>query len=608
LSGSVRATIGAPDRDALEAVVRLPSIEDIALDPQGTGLALVVRFASGDGYVSSVVVAPRRSAANSLAVSPHQGARGPRWSPDGRTLAYVTREELCIWEVATGACSVVGRVDDPGAPAWSPTGEDLAVCAGDRAQRDLLVFPRAGGAPATVASHAGLECPAWSPLGDMIACCVVHQAPADPPRAHIAIFTAGGGPVPRDSATMAFAVAPSWSPNGESIAFFGVTEPRIGLEDPALGIWTEALGSTGPRCLLDAGAILGRPLSDARGPEWCGDQLIALRAHRGDIHVVRLRDGAEPEILIAGDVQATCLSAAASHFACVESTPLRPSRAIVRGLRASRQRPRPHISLSTGPAIEGVRWERRAFHTPNGERDGFLMQPSRRQGPTPLLIAVHGGPHGFAGSGFLQGHCYRYALVIRGWSVLALNATGSGSYGQAFADGIRGHWGEHDLPEHLAALDELIAAGDANPSRVAIAGHSYGGYLAAWAVCHVDRFRAAVVGAPIGNLTTFYATSDIGQWYTSWEMRGTPRDADERYRQLSPVTHAGNASCPVLLIHGEADVRCPVGQSHELHAALPHSELVNYPGAGHRFYRDGAPSLRLDYNRRIIDFLEREVP
>ena len=109
-------------------------------------------------------------------------------------------------------------------------------------------------------------------------------------------------------------------------------------------------------------------------------------------------------------------------------------------------------------------------------------------------ISVPVGPENPHGNAFYAGYFYRYILPARGWAVLLLNPTGSGSYGSAFADGIRGRWGEHDLPEQLAAVDALVAEGVADPDRLAITGYSYGGFMTSWTVGHTDRFKAAVIG------------------------------------------------------------------------------------------------------------------
>ncbi len=216
------------------------------------------------------------------------------------------------------------------------------------------------------------------------------------------------------------------------------------------------------------------------------------------------------------------------------------------------------------------------------------------------------------GNAFLHSAFYAYVLAARGWAVLALNPHGSGSYGRAFAHAIRGRWGEHDLPEQLAAVDALVGEGVADPERLAVAGYSYGGYMTAWTIGHTDRFRAAVVGAPVTNLESFHGTSDIGLWFGSFEMGGDLVGHRATYRRLSPVHAADRVTTPTLILHGEADDRCPIGQGEEFFAALvaagkAPAELVRYPGQSHLFPGTGRPSHRVDFNRRVVEWVERHT-
>jgi dipeptidyl aminopeptidase/acylaminoacyl peptidase len=230
----------------------------------------------------------------------------------------------------------------------------------------------------------------------------------------------------------------------------------------------------------------------------------------------------------------------------------------------------------------------------------------------PLLLDIHGGPHGFVGNYFSLSHFYRYALASQGWTVLALNPSGSGSYGEAFANSICGRWGEFDMPEHLAAIDELVAEGIAHPDLLAVAGYSYGGYMAAWMIGYSDRFRAAVVGAPIVNLESLHGTSDIGMWYCFWEMQGDIVSNRDRFRRLSPVNYVDQVTTPTLILHGEADERCPISQGEELFIGLlavgrVPVEFVRYPESSHLFLSSGWPRHRVDYHRRVMSWLEHYV-
>jgi dipeptidyl aminopeptidase/acylaminoacyl peptidase len=233
--------------------------------------------------------------------------------------------------------------------------------------------------------------------------------------------------------------------------------------------------------------------------------------------------------------------------------------------------------------------------------------------PAPLLVEIHGGPHSYHGNAFPLGAFHVLVLASRGWAVLALNPTGSGSYGQGFARAIRGRWGEQDLPEQLAAVDALVAEGVADPARLAVSGYSYGGFMAAWTIGHTDRFKAAVVGAPVTNLESFHGTADIGPWFAASEMDGDIVRHRETYRRLSPVAYVDRVRTPTLIVHGEADDRCPVGQGEELFIGLLAAgrvpvQMVRYPGESHLFRSTGSPGHRLDLTRRIVEWVEQHTP
>jgi dipeptidyl aminopeptidase/acylaminoacyl peptidase len=253
--------------------------------------------------------------------------------------------------------------------------------------------------------------------------------------------------------------------------------------------------------------------------------------------------------------------------------------------------------------------QRRTFQTPHGEIDGWVMRAAGAQGPTPLLVDIHGGPHSAFGSVFPLNPFYWLVAQAQGWTVLATNPTGSGTYGREFARTLLGQWGEYDLPEQMAAIDALVEEGIADPDRLAVTGYSYGGYMTSWVVGHTDRFKAAVIGAPVTNLESFHGTSDIGMWFGPFEMGGPLIENREVFRRLSPITYIDQVTTPCLILHGEADDRCPIGQGEEffigLRAQKKPAEMVRYPGGSHAFRGAGTPSHRLDYVNRLIDWITR---
>ncbi|WP_281782056.1 S9 family peptidase [Lysobacter auxotrophicus] len=263
----------------------------------------------------------------------------------------------------------------------------------------------------------------------------------------------------------------------------------------------------------------------------------------------------------------------------------------------ARKRERPRVSV-------------RRFDVPDGEGgteqvDAWILRP-QGEGPFPVLVDMHGGPQSTALID-LPSHVYWYELVARGWMIVAPNAVGSGSYGTDFAKRLIGRWGELDFPQHLAILDRLRADGLID-DRIACAGKSYGGFLSAWAVGHSDAFRAAVVSAPVANIESHAGTSDTGFYVTPYAMGGEIDQVRERYHRLSPVEYCRRADAAVLLLQGQDDERCPLGQSEEMVANLVRCStapvrMVVYPRGSHGMAGTGNLAHRVDYHTRLADWV-----
>ncbi len=147
---------------------------------------------------------------------------------------------------------------------------------------------------------------------------------------------------------------------------------------------------------------------------------------------------------------------------------------------------------------------------------------------------------------------------------------------------------------------------------IACAGKSYGGYLSAWAIGQTDRFKAAVVSAPVTNVMSHAGTSDTGYYVSPYAMDARFQDPPAASARLSPAIHAPDAHTATLILQGADDQRCPVGQAEELFATLVRCtqdpvRLGVYPDGSHQLAGSGKPSLRVDYHRRTVEWLERYV-
>jgi dipeptidyl aminopeptidase/acylaminoacyl peptidase len=232
------------------------------------------------------------------------------------------------------------------------------------------------------------------------------------------------------------------------------------------------------------------------------------------------------------------------------------------------------------PEVRIVRW----MGEGGVEIEGVLMTPAGADGLLPTIVCVHGGPTWNWGAYFSDSEPNAVLLASAGYACLLPNPRGSAGRGHAFAQAVIGDGGGIDYRDIMAGVDHVIAEGIADPNRLGIAGLSYGGYIAGWAVGQTDRFAAAVAMSVVSDYVSFHLTSEVW-WYDAAILEGAWHDASSQYADRSPVTHAHRCTTPTLILQG-ADDRCtPLGQAQELFTAIAETgtevELVVYPREGH---------------------------
>ena len=226
----------------------------------------------------------------------------------------------------------------------------------------------------------------------------------------------------------------------------------------------------------------------------------------------------------------------------------------------------------------------------------------------PLVLEIHGGPNGAFYDSFVP---LQQLLAANGYITLAVNPRGSSTYGDDFMTAVLDDWGGEDYLDLMAAVDEVAARPYVDETRMGVHGYSYGGFMSSWIVGHNRRFRAAVVGAPCTDLVGMYGTSDIGVSFGEVQWGGVFEEAYQKLVYRSPITYAPNVEAPVLLLHGEADVRCPISQSEAYFVRLKRLgkevEMVRFPGCSHSFPRQGHPKLREEYLARTLEWFNKYV-
>ncbi|WP_405171801.1 S9 family peptidase [Paenibacillus sp. FSL H8-0280] len=238
------------------------------------------------------------------------------------------------------------------------------------------------------------------------------------------------------------------------------------------------------------------------------------------------------------------------------------------------------------------------FNSSDGLRlQGWIMKPHGMVDGVkiPTILEIHGGPHMMYGFTFM--HEFQI-LAAQGYAVVYINPRGGLGYGQQFVDACRGDYGGGDYRDLMESVDYALSQYEfIDESRLGVTGGSYGGFMTNWIVGHTDRFKAAVTQRSISNWLSFYGVSDIGYFFTEDQIGGNAWDDTEKLWKHSPLAYVGNVSTPLLILHGEQDLRCPIEQAEQLFIALKRrkqtTRLVRFPSANHELSRGGHPHLRV---------------
>lgn len=265
-----------------------------------------------------------------------------------------------------------------------------------------------------------------------------------------------------------------------------------------------------------------------------------------------------------------------------------PPEVYVANIDGTNERRLTDVHKAIGSEIAFSRAERLRWPSYDGTPiEGWLMFPygyDAKQGPYPLIVTSHGGPHSATGYSFDFKKQY---FAANGHFVLDTNFRSSTGYGEAFKWATWGEWGRKDGEDVVSGIDYVLKRYPIDPKRVGHTGHSYGGFMTNWLITqYPDRFAAAITGAGITNWISDYGTADIYRTKET-EFYGTPWDPAARDRMIkqSPLTYAGNVKTPTLFIHGEVDQRVPYEEGEQMYFALKRrgvpAKMIQYAGQPH---------------------------
>ncbi|MGB8859135.1 MAG: S9 family peptidase [Ilumatobacteraceae bacterium] len=414
-------------------------------------------------------------------------------------------------------------------------------------------------------------------------------------------------------------VLPSVSPDGTRVAFHGFDDSSTYPQNVRVGVVPTAGGTHSY-----VSTALDRTFETTAGsvpPRWLDDStLLGTAEDRGETHVWRLRtDGTAPQAVTTGASTVKAMHAAGGTVAYIASS--------VDGLAdlfvLTDGEPRRLTSFADDYRhVKPLTWERFAVPCTDGsnEIDAWIMRPHGFDPAQqyPVVLNVHGGPHTQYGETFFDEAQLQAAA---GFVVLMSNPRGGSGREQAWGQAIMGPqhpvapgsgWGGVDVDDVMAVLDTALARYPfCDPARVGMQGGSYGGYMATMLAGRFsNRFKAICTERAVNNVLTEEVNSDIATIFRV-EHGPTHIDHPEEYERLSPIRFVRDITCPVLIIHSENDLRCPINQAEELFVAMrllgKDVTFYRFPGESHELSRSGSPIHRRQRAEIILDFFAKHL-
>jgi dipeptidyl aminopeptidase/acylaminoacyl peptidase len=633
-------------------IYHLRSVNDPQISPDGAWVAYSVSAVDSakDKSDSDIWMTSWDGTQTIRLTSTPESESSPRWSPDGRWLAFVSgRQEGKggqVWLLdrrggeAQRLTMIKGGIDDF---AWSPDSKRLALVldvetdsisrkdtAEHKTPKPIVIDRYAFKADVTgylgsKRTHLALfdigtkrldtltstladdDSPSWSPDGSRIA--FVREAIPEPGTTRdndIYVVESHSGATPKQLTDFdgPDGGRPSWSPDGKWIAFTRGDEPRFSAYHLNKLTVVSSDGSAPARVVT---GTLDRPVSSVRFTADGRYVLATIGDDRSDPLVrIRVADGAV-ERLLDGKLAVSSFSSLPDGKVAVlmQTADRAPEVFAVAERGATRQLSHQNDSLFA--QLELARVDELTSKSRDGtEVHSLLYRPAGAAADArlPLVLFIHGGPNGHDGYRF---DVERQLFAANGYAVLAVNYRGSNGRGSAYQKAIYADWGNKEVVDLLGAVDEAVRIGAADPSRLGIGGWSYGGILTDYTIATTPRFKAAISGAGSANQLSMYGTD---QYVAQYNLElGPPWKAQDTWIRLSyPFFHADRITTPTLFMGGASDFNVPIIGGEQMYQALRtlgvETELVIYPN---QFHGISVPSYKVDRLRRYVAWYDKHL-
>jgi dipeptidyl aminopeptidase/acylaminoacyl peptidase len=643
-----------------EDVYALASVGDPRLSRDGKRVAYVVNRIDRDanGYRAAIWVAPLdRSEEPRQLTSGGRSDQSPRWSPDGRWLAFVSNRdgedekahgELYVLPTAGGEPRrLTHGKESVESIAWSPDSTRIAFArrvrdeayeeederkrhprrftrlfykldsvgwTGDRRKHLFVVGVDGGDERQLTDGDSENEEPAWSADGGRIVFTSMRGDRWDVELIEtlyeLEVDSAGTEPKRLTQADESGTSA-SFSSDGTLIAF--VHTPEDGTNPRHSQIAVMKADGSERRVLTGDLDRQCAPYPLGREPVWDGERVAFGVEDGGNVHLYSVAaDGSGgPELLVGGEQSAGLYDLVDGVLVYTASVHTRPHELFqADGVRITAV----CDDFVAGREIADV--ERFTAVSADGtEVDAWLVRPPdfEENRKYPVLLTIHGGPFTQYGTGFFD---EVQVFAGAGYCVLFSNPRGGSGYTEEWGRAIRGPggdagpgWGTVDYEDLMGVVDTALEQFPfLDAERLGVLGGSYGGFMTSWIVGHTKRFKAALSERAVNHLVSAFGSSDVF-WIFERQFGGPMWENIDEWLRMSPATYAQEIETPLLIVHSENDLRCNVEQGEHLFTLLrllgKDVEMLRFPAESHELSRSGSPAHRVQRFEAILEWFGR---